>query len=291
VRGCLAVLALLVAGCYEQPHDRCAIRCTGSGADACPSGLVCTDQGYCAGSAADVCTTALSTVRIGAHHACGLDTAGALYCWGDDENGAVGLGAGSDAVIYPTAVGDPNTHWTALATGGDHTCAIQNGEVYCWGQNDRGESRGNAGGSQPTPFKVATSPTTPLPPSGFSQIAAGGEHSCAIGDGQLWCWGAMEAIGQDHSFMERVGTLDDWTEVSTGGTHTCGISTSMGILCWGKNDTAQLGQPDLQDRATPTGLSNGFPTGRVPLHVLAGADYTCAILGTAATDTMGELWC
>jgi alpha-tubulin suppressor-like RCC1 family protein len=287
VRGCLALVAVVVAGCYEPPRETCTIRCT----DTCPDGLVCSSQGYCVGNADDVCTTALTEVRIGARHACGLDaTSGHLYCWGDDEFGAVGLGTGSDAVIAPTMVGDPSAVWSAVATGGDHTCAIQDGDVYCWGQNDHGESRGNAGGTQMTPQKVATSPTTPLPPGGFSQVAAGGEHSCAIGDGQLWCWGDPEAVGQDKSFMERIGTLDDWTEVSAGQNHVCGISTSMGILCFGKNDRGQLGQPDLQDRAAPTSLSNGPPAGP-PLHVLAGVGYTCAIFGTAATDTMGELFC
>ena len=284
-------MALVVAGCYEPPQDRCAIRCDRNAAAACPGSLVCNDQGYCVGSAGDVCTLALTTVRIGAHHACGLDAAGHLYCWGDDEVGEVGLGTGSDAVIAPTTVGDPSVAWSTVATGGDHTCAIRDGDVYCWGQNDSGESRGNAGGIQTTPFKVATSPMTPLPASGFTQVAAGGEHSCAIGEGQLWCWGSKEAIGQDHSFMERVGTLDDWTEVSTGKDHTCGISTSMGILCWGRNDRTQLGQTDGQDRAMPTAPSNGLPAGRVPLHVLAGAGYTCALLGMTPTDTMGELWC
>jgi alpha-tubulin suppressor-like RCC1 family protein len=283
-------VALVVAGCYDPPHDACAIRCTGSAADACPSGLVCNTQGYCVGSAADVCTTALTTVRVGAFGACGLDGDGRLYCWGDDTGGAVGLGAGSDGVIAPTTVGAPSDHWTAVATGGDHTCAIKDGEVYCWGENGNGEVRGNPGGTQPTPFKVPTSPSTALPASGFSQISAGGEHSCAIGDGQLWCWGAKEAIGQDVSFMERVGTLADWSEVSAGKSHTCGISTSMGLLCFGRNDRGQLGQTDQQDRATPTAPANGLPAG-VPLHVAAGAGFTCAIMGTAATDTMGTLWC
>lgn len=286
----MAVTVVLV-GCYEPPQDRCAIRCTPTAADACPGSLVCNTQGYCVGSAGDVCTLELTTVRIGARHACGLDAGGRLYCWGDDESGQLGLGNGSDGVIAPSPVGDPSVAWSVLAAGGDHTCAIKNGEVYCWGQNNGGESRGNAGGIQTTPFKVAISPLTPVPPSGFSQLAAGGEHSCAIGDGQLWCWGDKEAIGADHSFMERVGTLSDWTEVSTGKTHTCGVSTSMGILCFGHNDHMQLGQTDGQDRAMPTAPANGQPTGRVPLHVLAGAGYTCALLGTAPTDTMGELWC
>ena len=281
--------SLIVAGCYEQPSERCAIRCSGSAADACPSSLTCNTQGYCVGSAGDLCTASLATVRLGAYHGCGLDTGGALYCWGDDTSGAVGLGNADWAVIAPTRVG--NGTWTALAAGGDHTCAIRGGEVYCWGQNQDGESRGTAGGIVTSPFKVSVSPTTMLPASGFQQVAAGGGFSCAIGEGQLWCWGRKDVIGIGVTYMERVGTLGDWVEIEAGNEHLCGISASQGLLCWGSNDRSQAGQPNQPNPAVPTAPTNGLPAGMVPVHVAAGMDFTCVILGTAAGATSGSLWC
>ena len=289
MRGSLALVALVVAGCYEPPSDRCAIRCSGSAADACPSGLTCNTQGYCVGSAGDLCTSALTTVRLGAFHGCGLDAGGALYCWGDDTSGEVGLGSAAWAVPQPTRVGSDT--WTALAVGGDHTCAIRGGEVYCWGQNQDGESRGTTGGIVTSPFKVAVSPTSTLPASGFQQVAAGGGFSCAIGEGQLWCWGRKDVIGIAVTYMERIGTLGDWAEISAGRDHLCGISASQGLLCWGRNDRSQAGQPNQPDPAMPIAPAIGLPTGMVPVHVAAGTGFTCVILGAATGATSGQLWC
>jgi hypothetical protein len=58
----------------------------------------------------------------GPAHVCGLDAAGAIHCWGNNDWGQ--LGDGTDAVrLAPVAVASADT-FVALATGSAHTCAL-----------------------------------------------------------------------------------------------------------------------------------------------------------------------
>jgi hypothetical protein len=58
-----------------------------------------------------------------------------------------------------------------LAAGGDHTCAIDDNGVTCWGHNSFGES------------------TVPVGLVNPSAIAAGYYNTCAIDDSGVNCWG------------------------------------------------------------------------------------------------------
>ncbi len=64
-----------------------------------------------------------------------------------------------------------------------------------------------------------------------------------------------------------------WTQVSTGGWHTCGIKTNGTLWCWGFNADGQLGVGDKTNRTSPVrvGTSSSWAM------VAAGAAHTCAI--------------
>ena len=73
--------------------------------------------------------------------------------------------------------------------------------------------------------------------------------------------------------------------VSVGGIHTCVLTTSGGVKCWGNNDLGQLGSGDLNSRKTPTqvvGLTNGV------IAIAAGGRHTCALLNTGKVKCWGE---
>jgi len=71
-------------------------------------------------------------------HSCGADLSGALYCWGKNTEGQLGLGDWADVTV-PTRVG-VGSHRKRPVTGRFHTRALTNdGRVACMGANDDGQ--------------------------------------------------------------------------------------------------------------------------------------------------------
>ncbi len=83
--------------------------------------------------------------------ACGI-AGGALYCWGNNAYGELGLG-NTTQYTTPQQVGSA-TNWTVISQGGSDACGIAGGALYCWGANTYGED-GN-GPSSTTVFVTST---------------------------------------------------------------------------------------------------------------------------------------
>lgn len=94
---------LLVAGCFTKPEDL-----TGGGGPVDRYG----------------------TLAIGGRHACAVDADRALYCRGDNSRSDVRADRADSAVLAPTRI--DAGEWTAVATGGQHTCTLRDGDVHCW---------------------------------------------------------------------------------------------------------------------------------------------------------------
>jgi alpha-tubulin suppressor-like RCC1 family protein len=133
-------------------------------------------------------TSGVTAISAGAAHTCALHN-GALECWGEGSRGRLGNGSSLDSSV-PVVVGGAPGAITAVSAGGGHTCALSNGQVWCWGSNGDGQSDPSSSSSQQLSPKAVAGLPSPV-----DALSAGGGHTCALSNGQVWCWG-NNALGQ-----------------------------------------------------------------------------------------------
>lgn len=198
-------------------------------------------------------------IELGDAHTCMSTLMGELYCWGDNAFGQIG----ADPVMLPTLdvpqlVAVPQIG--ALATGSQHTCVTVGSDVQCWGRNDIGQL-----GNDTTTDGFA--PTTALFPAGaglVNGLVAAADHTCAVmASGELYCWGGnqegelfldQDEMGEDgFALTPRAIELDFAVQQLTTGTlHSCALSTTGQVFCWGDNDYGQLGEGTTDNVIGPT---------------------------------------
>jgi len=223
----------------------------------------------------------IATVTAGYGHTCAVTNAGGVHCWGHNSDGQLGDGTTTDR-LTPVAVSGLTGGAAAAAAGGSHTCALTNaGGVLCWGQNTYGQLGDG----------TITSHSTPVAPTGWSAlgaaVVAGGAHTCALtATGGVWCWGS-NTLGQlgdgtatDRATPVPVSDLSGGVvAAAAGNAHSCAVTRSGAVLCWGWNADDQLGDTVPFTPATVIGLA--AVTGKLSTR----SDHTCAV-----TDS-GSAWC
>jgi alpha-tubulin suppressor-like RCC1 family protein len=221
-------------------------------------------------------------LSAGHRHTCGLDPDGALYCWGDNEHGKLGIGSTERRATPQPLEGS----WTTVAAGEGHTCGIRKGgTLYCWG-NNASEQLGREGMPEAqVPVQVRA------PDTGWTAVSAGGAHTCGINGGALYCFGgngaAQLGLGSTDPYTagtpQRVGEGADWTQVSLGNQHTCALRGTE-LYCWGDKGSGKLGAGAVPTDYVFSPVRIGGETSQWQA-VAAGYTNTCAI----ATDK--TLWC
>lgn len=138
-----------------------------------------------------------------------------------------------------------------------HTCAIADGEVYCWGGNGNGQI-----GDGTTMRR--TSPTLVDVPGEAIEVSAMGYQSCALNaDGEIYCWGLNNA-GQlgDGTRTERrtpvraQPSIDDAVRVSVGGENVCAVRENGDVMCWGRGSGGGLGNGGNTESLTPVQVTD-----------------------------------
>jgi len=123
-------------------------------------------------------------------------------------------------------------------TGLHHALAIdENGVLWAWGRNDRGQLGNGTLEDSPVPVRIMDDVVV---------VAAGMLHSMAItSDGVLWAWGRNDRgqIG-DGTYIYRsspVKVMENVAFVATSN-HNSAVITNDGVLwVWGENGQRQLG--------------------------------------------------
>jgi alpha-tubulin suppressor-like RCC1 family protein len=261
-----------------------------------------------------------AAIEGGTNHACGLTTAGAALCWGNDSSGQLGNGDGVTSTEAPGPVLLPDgVVLASLSAGSTQTCGVATtGAAYCWGSDGNGRL-GNGPdltGNQHLPTLVVAPPGATL-----ASVTTAGTHTCGTTTaGAALCWGGDTngrlGNGPDPA-TDQVApspvTADGttWAAVTAGNAHTCGLTTTGAARCWGHGGSGRLGggldQPAqdvpaavgaiparaaqaitfaaLPDRRTDAAPFAVEATASSGLPVALAAEGACTIAGATVTVT------
>ena len=168
-------------------------------------------------------------VTTGTNHTCAVRTTGIVDCWGDDSQGQATVPLRLRTPQHAEIVNgqlEPSGRFHSIEAGDNFTCAInRDGGALCWGSNSHAQE---------------------YPPVGeYTQLSAGRWHACALWTfdddpqrpttaygGNVDCWGDNSGrkatpppTVERRTVSGKTVLLSklSWTQVSAGGTFSCGI--------------------------------------------------------------------
>ncbi|MFO1243528.1 MAG: hypothetical protein U1E36_10105 [Rickettsiales bacterium] len=217
-------------------------------------------------------------------HTCAIRDNGKLYCWGDNSHGGLGRGNTTDSTVPVLIDGQSHdiTDWVQVSVDGDATCALRrNGEAYCWGFNDAGQTGDGTTTERRWPTKVSGSQ--------WSFISTSDKHACGVRCGHAYCWGdgSNGKLGNGSTAdrilpTEVAGGITDWIQVSTDAQMTCGLRANGKILCWGDNTHGALGNGGGSNSSVPVPLEG---------DIASFTNLDVGGYGGCALHTNDELYC
>jgi alpha-tubulin suppressor-like RCC1 family protein len=240
-------------------------------------------------------------LAAGSFHTCALLSDGTVRCWGSNYFGQLGNNTTADA-YKPQPVPDIQGA-TAIAAGQQNTCAIlADKTASCWGANGSGQI-GSGGSPALLPVKLNLSNVVKVGVGGDAGSMVGGDsgHLCAVvesggksvvkcigsnGSGQLG--GGSKSSEPVRSFVDVGGLVDSVERVSLGFRHTCVVTKTGAVFCWGANDRGQVDgsestSPVLQPRAVSA------VAGSVDVQTNSSLyGYTCALKGDGVAFCWGS---
>ncbi len=107
--------------------------------------------------------------------------------------------------------------------------------------------------------------TPPVPGLYFTQVSAGRDQTCALGnDGKAYCWGGNvkgqlgdnKNSGGSVSYPAAVVMPTDpgfgrFISISSGHYHVCALGDNLSLYCWGSNTKGEIGDGTTTDVWVP----------------------------------------
>lgn len=203
------------------------------------------------------------SVAAGAWFNLALTESGEVWAWGRGESGVLGRGSSSDSHV-PIRVEALLGHTIdSITCGASFSAAITNeGELWMWGKNDKGQLGQTAGMLQDL-YSMEAIPclVSYFNDEGLTVAAAscGSKHTVACTDDhQLYQWGNAQWLqpnqirGDDSIILEH-----PIEQVGAGAHYSAAVDVSGNLWTWGAGESCCLGNGDKETQKSPR-LVKGF---------------------------------
>jgi alpha-tubulin suppressor-like RCC1 family protein len=232
-------------------------------------------------------STGVVAVGLGRLHSCAVTSTGGVKCWGSNSDGALGNNSTIEKSLVPVDVQGLASGVVAFRAAYGHSCASTSTEAKCWGRNTFGQLGNESAAPSNVPVTVRGLATSVV------ALGLGEYHSCAVASGGgVKCWG-YNAYGQlgnnsvgNNSYvpLDVQGLSSGVVALGVGGSHSCALTSSGGVKCWGLNDKGQLGNNSSANSLVPVDVQ-GLSSGVVAIDL--GYYHSCAVISTGAVKCWG----
>jgi alpha-tubulin suppressor-like RCC1 family protein len=224
------------------------------------------------------------------NHMLGLTFTGALYGWGSNSRGQLGLG---DTINRSNPVQIGSSSWSAVAVANSRSHALTaDGLIYSMGYYQSGIMLNNTYSSfgdvnTPTPAITVTYAYTY---GSWKAVSAGLNYTAAIDiTGALYTWGLNASDGRlgdgttiSKSIPIQIGT-SSWSIVNAGHSHVAAIDITGALYAWGNNVVGTLGDGTTISKSSPVQIGSSSWTA-----VTAGSLQTYGLTTTGILYAWGQ---
>ena len=208
-------------------------------------------------------------------HGCARQLQGQVWCWGQSDDGALGLGpVGVGSATTPQQLMRPDNQpliASGFWTGPTNSCAAVDDRYYCWGAADLLGTPVDVQRNQ-IDLNDPVQDNNGNPIAAGDSVALGPAHACAVDSlGRAYCWGhgneyslGTPGLNNFNATAHRVSLPPNppqFVQVYTMATRssfsdrtiTCARATDAKLWCWGRSMTGLLG--DTWNSTSPEPLA------------------------------------
>ncbi|MEZ4869317.1 MAG: hypothetical protein R3C14_48795 [Caldilineaceae bacterium] len=225
-------------------------------------------------------------ISTGSEHTCSLLGSGLVKCWGRNSEGQLGNGntVNSNLAVDVVAIDE---EVRAISAGAYYTCALTllHG-VKCWGDNNDGQLGNGSNDNSSVPLDVNDLNHE------VSAISAGNSSMCVLTTANgVKCWGrnllGVLGIGNTDARtlpVDVIGLNSGIGSISVGGKHSCSVTLTSSVKCWGSNSEGQLGNGVAANQRAPVAV---FDLNDASSAIGVGDSHSCVLMSSGAVTCWG----